>query len=222
MIKMVVSSFYNALINYEEAIPVSTMLEIERIRKKGIVFSVCTNNNYQEVLDYNRDFPFLDYIIALNGALIYDVLKKEIIYKKKLNKKNIAKIEKLFNPNLIKYYKYQNDIYKIDIDITDTNFNLKDLESVNKNIFIKNNRTYLEITSILTDNYQALERIITKKNISKEEVLALVANDADLVLATNLPKVYIMENASDTLCLTKHQTTTSNNNGGVSKVLKEI
>ena len=40
MIKMVVSSFYNTLIDNEEAIPVSTMLEIERIRKKGIIFSV--------------------------------------------------------------------------------------------------------------------------------------------------------------------------------------
>jgi hydroxymethylpyrimidine pyrophosphatase-like HAD family hydrolase len=42
MIKIVVSSFYNTLINYEEAIDASTMLEIDRIRNKGILFTILT------------------------------------------------------------------------------------------------------------------------------------------------------------------------------------
>ena len=70
MIKMVVCSFYNALINEEEAIPTSTMLEIERLRKKGIVFSICTNELYKEIIDYNRDFHFVDYIIYINVSNI--------------------------------------------------------------------------------------------------------------------------------------------------------
>ena len=40
MLKMIVSSFYNTIIDYEEAIPTSTVLEIDRIRNKGISFSV--------------------------------------------------------------------------------------------------------------------------------------------------------------------------------------
>ena len=59
MIKMVVSSFYNTLIDEEDAIPTSTMLEIDRIRKKGIIFTICTNRLYTELLEYNRDFPFI-------------------------------------------------------------------------------------------------------------------------------------------------------------------
>ena len=47
---MVVSSFYNTIINKEEAIPTSTMLEIDRIRQKGIIFSICTNRQYNEIL----------------------------------------------------------------------------------------------------------------------------------------------------------------------------
>ena len=68
MKKMIVISFYNALIDDEYAIKKSIMLEIERIRKKGLLFCVCTNRTYQEVLEYNRDFPFIDYIVALNGS----------------------------------------------------------------------------------------------------------------------------------------------------------
>ena len=69
MIKMVVSGFYNTLLDEEEAIPTSTMLEIERIRQKGVAFTICTNRLYTEVLDYNKDFPFLDYIVSFQRLL---------------------------------------------------------------------------------------------------------------------------------------------------------
>ena len=61
--RMFISSFYNTLINNEEAIPVSTMLEIEKLKNKGILFSVCTNRLKDDVLYYNHDYPFIDYII---------------------------------------------------------------------------------------------------------------------------------------------------------------
>ena len=40
MLKMVSSSFYNTLIDKEESIPKTTMLEIDRIRKKNIFFGL--------------------------------------------------------------------------------------------------------------------------------------------------------------------------------------
>jgi hydroxymethylpyrimidine pyrophosphatase-like HAD family hydrolase len=104
MIKMVVSSFYNTLIDEEEAIPTSTMLEIERIRKKGIVFTICTNRGYKEVLDYNKDFPFIDYIVSLNGTYIYDVSKNKCLFKKKITLSTLTKLVNLFPNNKINYY----------------------------------------------------------------------------------------------------------------------
>ena len=88
MLKMIVSSFYNTIIDYEEAISASTVLEIDRIRKKGIVFSVCTNRQYQEILDYNHDFHFVDYIVSLNGSYVYDVNKSKCLFKKKISLTN--------------------------------------------------------------------------------------------------------------------------------------
>ena len=128
MIKMVVSSFYNTLIDSEEAIPSSTIVEIERIRSNGIKFAVCTNGLNREVLDYNKDFPFIDYIISLNGSYVYDVKKERSILNKKLTKNNISKIIKLFpnskiyyytEDNFIDYYREDIDIYKIEIEILD-------------------------------------------------------------------------------------------------------
>ena len=73
MKKMVINSFYNTLIDKEDAIPLSTMLEIERIRKAGNKFVVLTNRSAEELAFYNRDFPFIDYIIAFNGNYVLDV-----------------------------------------------------------------------------------------------------------------------------------------------------
>ena len=104
MIKMVVSSFYNALIDKEEAIPTSTMLEIERIRSKGILFCVATNRSYQEVLEYNRDFPFLDYIVSLNGSYVYDVMKEKCLSKNRLTTSTIKKIKNIFKDYPTTFY----------------------------------------------------------------------------------------------------------------------
>lgn len=58
MYKMIVSDFDGTLIDSDEAIPLSTMVEIDRIRKLGVKFVVATGRILKSVLDYNRDFPF--------------------------------------------------------------------------------------------------------------------------------------------------------------------
>ena len=46
------------------------MLEVDRIRKNGILLAIATGQVMRSVLDYNRDFPFVDYVISCNGAYI--------------------------------------------------------------------------------------------------------------------------------------------------------
>ena len=43
MYKMIVSDFCGTLIDSEEAISVSTMLELDRVRKDGIIFCITTS-----------------------------------------------------------------------------------------------------------------------------------------------------------------------------------
>ena len=104
MYKMVVSDFCGALINSDEAISVSTMLELDRIRKEGILFCITTSKSVKVVNDYNRDFPFIDYIVGFNGSYIFDIEKNEVVYDKPLPTTIVKKIYKLFsNKNLCFY-----------------------------------------------------------------------------------------------------------------------
>ena len=64
MYKMVVSDFDGTLIDEYEAISLSTMLEIDKVRKDKVVFVIVTERCLSDILYYNRDFSFIDYIVA--------------------------------------------------------------------------------------------------------------------------------------------------------------
>ena len=231
MIRMVVSSFYNTLINYEEAIPTSTMLEIDRIRNNNVLFTVSTNGLYKEILEYNKDFPFVDYIISLNGSYIYDVINNKCIYKQKIAKLDIKKIYNSFKNYKINYYTenkilnnynetLNKDIYKIEIE----NYNDTNIENINCNLSIleNNNKKYLEIISNKCNSYIALEKINDINNIKDNEVLVITGNDSDIELCKNIKNSYIVENASINIKKIIKKKTQSNNNHGVEIVLKNM
>ena len=231
MIRIVVCSFYNTLINYEEAIPTSTMLEIDKIRNKKTLFVISTNGTYKEVLEYNKDFPFVDYIISLNGSFVYDVLNNKCIYKQKIAKNDIKKIYNSFKNYNIYYYTdndilnnynetLNKDIYKIeiedfcDINISNVNCNLSLLE--------KNNKKYLEIISNKCNSYVAVNEINTINDIKNKEVLVIAGNDSDIELVKNIANSYVVSNASSALKKLTKNKTTSNNEKGVEKVIKNM
>lgn len=237
MIKMIVSSFYNTLINKEEAIPATTMLEIERIRNNNILFVVATNGLYEEVLDYNKDFPFLDYIISLNGSCIYDVKKEKEIYKKKITQSKLQKIKELFDNQEIIYYtdKHQyhdleeikdKDVYKVEIKLlsppdTQQIEKLKKYK-LNSSILNKDPETYLEITSYQASMFAGTDQIALKNNISLREVLVIAGNASEESLVKNIKKSYVVENGDKLLKKSTRKRTFSNNQRGVESVLQKV
>ena len=232
MIKMVVSSFYNTLIDNEEAIPVSTMLEIERIRKKGIVFSICTNGYYKEVLDYNKDFPFIDYIISLNGSITYDVKKDRVLSKIKFTKTTIKKINDLFEKYKIIYYSEnkplkkvkEEDIYKIEIELKEKEEIPEDIDKLNVNTSIleKNNKKYLEITARKSNMFTGIDGIGLRTGISLKDILVIAGNESDIPLVKNIDKSLVVKNAPKSLKKYVKKQTNSNNDKGVERVLKKL
>ena len=229
MIRIVVSSFYNTLIDYEEAIPTSTMLEIDRIRNKKVLFTISTNGLYKEILEYNKDFPFVDYIISLNGSFVYDVLNNKCIYKQKIAKNDIKKIYNSFKNYKINYYTEDNilnnynetlnkDIYKIEIE----DFVNINIENINCNLSVieKDNKKYLEIISNKCNSYISLKHINEINNIKENEVLVITGNDSDIELCKSIKNSYIVDNSSDRLKKEIKKRTSSNNDHGVEQILK--
>ena len=222
MIRMLISSFYNTLIDKEEAIPMSTMLEIDKLRNKGILFSVCTNRDKDSVLYYNHDYPFIDYVIAYNGNYIYDVNKDKYLYKNPLNKSVVQEIEKLFKGNELNYYKEDNKVYKIEIKVKKNEFKLIDkLKNIDikSSIFKYNKEYFIEITSSNITN--AVKYLSTKLKLSPTDITSVIGNLSEKELIDNIENTYVVSNSPKEVKKLTSKKTKSNNSKGVENIIKK-
>lgn len=111
MYKLLISDFYNTLVNDEEAISFNTMLGIDNIRKSGKLFSIMTSEMSRKIIEYNRDFPFIDYVIGFNGNSIYDVEAEKEIYSKKIPTSVVMKLYNLYSNENICFFTFENCNY---------------------------------------------------------------------------------------------------------------
>ncbi len=229
MTRMVLSSFYNTLINEEEAIPTSTMFEIDRIRQNKVLFVVITNRISKEVLYYNKDFPFIDYLISLNGSCIYDS-KNKCIYKSYIEDDIIQEVEKKFT-NIIYYtdnnsYTNRNNIdniCKLEIPISKKE-EIKKLNKINAKVslFKLNNKMYIEIISNKSNIINAIEIIKEKEKISNDEIISIIGNQSEKEIINIVDKTYVVSNSKKEFGKIKINLTNSNNEKGVENILSKI
>ena len=91
------------------------MLEIERIRKSGNKFVILTNRSAEELTFCNRDFPFIDYIIAFNGNYVLDVENNKCLLDTKLREEDIELIKETYR----KCLRGESQFLPYEIDHTD-------------------------------------------------------------------------------------------------------
>ena len=224
MKKMIINSFYNSLIDKEDAIPVSTMLEIERVRKNNYKYTVITNRSCKELLEYNRDFPFIDYIISYNGCYVYDVENNKCLLDERLKEEDIEFIKTEYPKNKKLYYSLHDcneedlnlDLYKIEIELSPRE--VKKIELINNkkiksSIFVYNKKHYLEITSAKSSNTKALDLILKLENIKKSDTTAILGNDSEIDLIKYLKNTYVVSNAKEIKKIAPNKTKSSNLKG---------
>lgn len=227
MIKMVASSFYNTLIDKEEAIPMSTMLQIDRIRNNNIKFSILTNRSHNELTYYNKDFPFIDYIVSFNGNYVIDINNNKTIYKNPLTSNKINNALEKYKENKILLYSedsiYEKDsfngekIYKIEIELKRKDLNNLESDAIT---FKYNKKTYLEITE--SNDYKGLFKLLEYLGIKDNELCEIIGNESEEILLSKIPNTYIIGNSPKSLKAKTTKKTSSNNFKGVEKIIKKI
>ena len=216
MIKLFATSFYNTLIDEEDAIPTSTMLEFERIRKKNIKLVILTNRLEEEVLYYNQDYPFIDYIISLNGSRILNVEKKKAKELRSFQLKEIKEIEKQFAKNEILYYT-KDKVYSFLPEDTVYKIEIKNIKKTPKmdycvSILERNKEFFLEITK--NNFYDALRRLGSEKDF-----LLVIGNESEDILLDKYDNIYVVSNAPKRLKSKSNNKTKSNQKKGVEEVI---
>ncbi|MBR3049404.1 MAG: HAD family phosphatase [Bacilli bacterium] len=158
MYKLLVSDFDGTLLDSDEAIPLTTMVEIDRIRKDGCLIAISTGRVLKSVMDYNRDFPFIDYVISCNGAYVYDVNNKKVIYKKSVLASVIKKLKKLYGEYDInfcdtKYWYFLHGNNK-ERPLEERERRIKDFDS-----FYEKNKSSIYKVEILFDDKKTCDRV---------------------------------------------------------------
>ncbi len=208
MKRVVVSRLFNVLCDWEDAIATSTMLYIDKVRKDKNLFIVMDNCSLQDILFYDASYPFIDYVIACNGSLVYDCVKKKIKFKKKLLLSTIKKINKL---SCKKYYYTESlkkneyldtdDVYKIDlVDYTDSDLEI--VKKLNVNYYVHDN--IIEINRV--SKYDALTKLL-KDKYDKNSIISIGYDDSDKEVINNTCGYLVKKG--------------ENNNKIVEKILKE-
>lgn len=188
MYKLFISDFDGTLINSEEAIPLSTMVEIDRIRKLGVKFCVATGRILKSILDYNRDFPFLDFVIACDGAYVYDVVRRKVLSKKALGGSVIKKVKKLYHDKDIYFCTAQewnlcseNIVYS---EFKDRNMTFDEFYQLNKNNIYKMG-VYFKTKKERDSAYDEIHElginvnVVKMKEGKKDFLLEIVASDVN-------------------------------------------
>ena len=187
MYKMMVSSFYNTLINKDESIALDTMLNIDRIRSKGILFTVSTSALFRTIIYYNDSYVFSDYISCYNGAYLYDMNNDKVLYKKNIPVTTLKKLIKLKGFDMA--FCNKNDIYQIIIHYKKKDLDeiIKYIKQFNVNYFFKTNGkdTFIEIIYKDIDKLNSIKMICDKKKIKLNEVVSVGGNSNDLNLISN-------------------------------------
>lgn len=201
MKKMFVSSFYNTLLNKEEAIPTSTMFSIDNMKQQNTYLTILTNRMLSDVLYYNRDYPFIDYVIALNGSIIYDVEKERYLAKTPLDQDIVEEVDDVFKNEIVTYYtlnkyypyKPKDEVYKIEIKSTKKNKNRLDILKIKYTTFKYDNNEYLEISN--TTPYNSLIALANKLKLNTNNIMGVVGNLSEKEIIKELDNFYVVSNS---------------------------
>ncbi|MDD5888132.1 MAG: HAD hydrolase family protein [bacterium] len=239
MYKLIVSGFDGVLIDSDEAINMGTVMKIDNLRRNGEKFCVFTDRVLQDILDYNRDFPFIDYIIACSGTCLYDVNKEQIILKKCLP----INILKIIEKNFIDYDIYvstsdkrflfedtlNTNIYKIEIECSKKKIALeieKKLKSLNLDIkFWSQRKNTGYVVSIIAKDFDKgilLKEICSLEKINLNEVIGIGGDIQDMSIIKLVGMKVVVSNGPSSLKKVADIITDSNNNKGVEKVLEQL
>ncbi len=167
---------FEDLIGKEDAISVNTMLNIEKIKNKKYLLLVHSNKNLEELLYYNRDFPFIDYIVSEKGYYFYDVKKGKKVINNKFSKQIINKICKMFKNRTIKFIG-ENGIIKEnrirDEDIYEINIfdSVIKNEDFNLNISKEKDRVNITIKELSYENI--MKDIYSKLKLKEENIIEI-------------------------------------------------
>ena len=182
MYKLVAIDLDGTLLNSYGEVSENTKKEIKNAIENGIEIVLASGRPVASVEDLANDLGANHYLISGNGAIVYDMQKKQIVYDKFLSKEQILNIVKICEENSIYYNIYtENEVLTKSLNYNTlfyhsenthkqeekrTNINI--VTDVYDYILKSDNQKYLKVT--VCDQSQIVFGSIIKKLRSLEDI----------------------------------------------------
>ena len=274
MYKLVAIDLDGTMLNSYGIVTENTKKTIQNTIQKGTEVIIASGRPIDSIKAIAEEIGSKKYLIAGNGALIYDIQKEQIIYDKFLPKQKVLEIIKICEENSIAYNIYTektvlttalkyNVLYyqkenlkkeeskqtKISI-IKDMYEYVKNQKAVFQSIIRKLRKIegievmdashmsrktikqgteeitveyyYAEISMENVDKWYAIEHLMQKMNLQKDEVMTIGDNINDKKMIQEAGMGVIMEGSTPEVSEIADYITTSNNEEGVAKALEKF
>ena len=288
MYKLIAVDLDGTLLNQYGEVTENSKRVIKNVTRKGMQVVIASGRSIDSIKNISKEIGASKYIIAGNGAVVYDIKEDKIIYEnyipfnKALNIINICEENSIFynvytnktivtsslRYNVLYYYKEnlkKEDNKKTNITIVDSIpdylknmqeekimkiFICDSTESVFNSIMKKFNEIpnvetldvshmsrkvikkgtteipieyyYTEISMENVDKWNAIEFLINKLGIKKEEVIAIGDNMNDKKMIKEAGLGIIMEGSAPAVAEVADYITFDNNNEGVARALEKF
>ncbi len=107
-IKLIAFDLDGTLLNSEKSISARTRAALERAAKKGVFLVPATGRLHMGIPEEILELPDIRYIIAINGAEVYDLEKNQILYRAEMDKEKSLELFRYTDSFPIIYGWYQN------------------------------------------------------------------------------------------------------------------
>ncbi len=253
MVKIVFSDFDDTLIHYYSNKNYFDSYQLEVLRKlheKGILFCIVTGRSVSFFEQFPELLQYVDYILASNGAVIYDVEKKKFIHSILINDGSLKKIiqytkekkYKIILNSFEKRYQYDDWSYvvcdsyqeRLDISCEQVVLSVKS-DSLDKccqflsnlrdicvnNISNWNDYFTLDINDILVSKGNSIKWLCQYLKISLDDSLVFGDGVNDVSMFEVAGKSVAVGNASDKIQQIASNVTLKCEENGVFKYLKD-
>lgn len=203
MYKLVAIDLDGTLLNSYGEVSENTKEEIKKAIENGVEVVLASGRPISSVEDLANELQANHYLISGNGAIVYDMYKKEVVYDKFLSKEQVLNIVKICEENSIYYNIYtENEVLTKSLNYNTlfyysenthkqeekrTNINI--LTDVYDYILKSNDQKYLKVT--VCDQSQIVFASIIKK--------LRTLNDIDVLDVAHMSKKIIKSGTEEVL-----------------------
>ena len=203
MYKLVAIDLDGTLLNSYGEVSENTKEEIKKAIENGVEVVLASGRPISSVEDLANELQANHYLISGNGAIVYDMHKKEVVYDKFLSKEQVLNIVKICEENSIYYNIYtENEVLTKSLNYNTlfyysenthkqeekrTNINI--LTDVYDYILKSNDQKYLKVT--VCDQSQIVFASIIKK--------LRTINDIDVLDVAHMSKKIIKSGTEEVL-----------------------